>query len=103
MRTKSLFNNKIKCFHCDSNFKLKKERGVNKYICTKYDNIGKCIRIPILEDFLVDLIEKRMSEVVSRELIDEHIEKIVIEDIDLLEIFVINQESILLSRTHLRY
>lgn len=102
-RTPSLFSKKIKCFHCESNFKLKKERGSNKYICSNYDNHGKCIRIPIQEDFLIDLIHKRLGVPINREVVVEYVESIVIEEINLLEIFIKDQESILLSRTHLRF
>lgn len=102
-RKPSLFNKKITCLHCQSRFKAKKERGKAKYICSKYDNKGECIRIPIHEDFLIELIEKRLRIPINREVVDEYVEQIIIEDFNLLEIFIKDQESILLSRTHLRF
>lgn len=102
-RMPSLFNKKIKCFHCGSGFKLKKERSVNRYICSAYDNKGECIRIPIQEDFLIELIHKRLNMEVDRQLVEEYVELILVEETNLAEIFIKDQESILLSRTHLRF
>jgi|GEM_PF-3496331 len=103
IRTPSLFNKKIKCFYCQGNYKLKKERKVNRYVCSNYDNHGKCIRIPIHEDFLIELLKKRLNIPINREVVDEYVESIIIEETNLMEIFIKDQESILLSRTHLRF
>jgi hypothetical protein len=65
--------------------------------------MGECIRIPIQEDFLVELIQKRLDKPINRQVVDEQIDSIIIEDTNLLEIFIRDQESILLSRTHLRF
>lgn len=104
-RNKSLFAKKIKCSHCGSGMKRKVERGNIKYICSSYDNKGECVRVPIEENYLVELIEKRMNQKVTRELIDEHVKIIMVENIDpyLLEIHFHNQESILFSRNLIRY
>lgn len=102
-RIPSLFSRKIKCFYCGSGFKLKKERSVNRYICSSYDNKGECIRIPIQEDFLVELIQKRLNREVNRQLVEDYVELILVEETNLVEIFIKDQESILLSRTHLRF
>lgn len=77
MRVKSLFYKKIKCGECGSNFKLKKERGINRYLCSRYDNGKGCQRITIEEDRLVRLINKRNSGEVS--LTDDEIRDAVIE------------------------
>ena len=104
-RTKSLFNKKIKCLHCGSYFKKKNERSKVKYICSSYDNKGECIRIPIEEDFLVELIQKRLNKEVTREVVDEHVNEIIIEGINpyLLEMQLNDQESILFSRDGIRF
>lgn len=105
-RTKSLFNKKIKCLHCSKNFKAKKERGEKvRYVCSSYDNKGECIRIPVKEEFLIELIEKRLKTEIDREVIDEYIEMITVENVDpyLLEIKFYEQESILFSKTGIRF
>ena len=76
MRTKSLFYKKIKCEICGGNFKLKKERGTNRYLCSNYDNGKNCTeRITIEESKLVRLINKRYG----RELTEEEIREVVVE------------------------
>ena len=104
-RPKSLFNKKIKCLHCGSSMKKKKERNKIKYICSLYDNKGECIRIPIEENFLIELIEKRLKTEINREAIEEHVEMITVENVDpyLLEIKFYEQESILFSKTGIRF
>ena len=102
-RMPSLFSKKIKCTHCGSSFKKKTERGVVRYICTRYDNSSECIRNPIREDFLVELIQKRLNQEVDRQVVEEYVELILVEESSLVEIFIKDQESILLSRTHLRF
>jgi len=102
-RMPSLFNGKIKCARCNGAFKKKNERGTVRYICSNYDNYSKCIRIPIQEDFLVELIQKRLNREVDRQLVEDYVELILVEETNLVEIFIKDQESILLSRTHLRF
>lgn len=104
-RNKSLFAKKIKCSHCGSGMKRKVERGNIKYVCSLYDNKGECIRVPIEESYLIGLIEKRLNQKVTRELIDEHVKMIMVENVEpyLLEIHFHNQESILFSRNLIRY
>lgn len=103
IRTKSLFSKKIKCLHCGSPYKYKKERNTPKYICSQYDLAQKCIRIPIQESFMIELIEKRLQKKVDRYVVEKYIEAIVVEDTNLVEIFIYGQESILLSKRYLRY
>lgn len=104
-RAKSLFARKIKCQHCGRTFKKKTERGKIKYVCSSYDLKGECIRIPIEENFLIELLHKRLNQEVTRELIDEHVDVIIVENVDpyLLEIHLHNQESILFSKNLIRY
>lgn len=106
IRSKSLFSGKIVCWHCSKNFKAKKERGGKiRYICSSYDLKGECIRIPVKEEFLIELIEKRMNQKVTRELLEDYVESIIVENVDpyLLEIKLVGQESILFSRNLIRY
>lgn len=106
IRTKSLFSGKIVCWHCSKNFKAKKERGGKiRYICSSYDLKGECIRIPVKEEFLIELIEKRLGQVVTRELVEDYVESIVVENVEpyLMEIKINGQESILFSRNLIRY
>lgn len=105
MRDKSLFNKKIKCQLCGYSMKKKSERGTIKYVCSSYDNKGECVRNIIPEDFLVELIEKRLNKKIDKIDVDKHIQMIMIENIDpyLLEIHFHNQESILFSRNLIRY
>lgn len=104
-RNKSLFAKKIKCSHCGSGMKKKSERGNVKYVCSAYDNRGECVRVPIEENYLVGLIEKRLNQKVTRELIDEYVKMVMIENVEpyLLEIHFYEQESILFSRKLIRY
>lgn len=105
-RTKSLFARKIRCQHCGKNFKSKKERaGKIRYVCSSYDLRGECIRNPVKEEFLIELLEKRLNQEVTRELVDDHVDVIVVEGISpyLLEIHMINQDSILFSRDGIRF
>lgn len=55
------------------------------------------------EDYLIELIYKRFEQEVDRELIETHVESILVEDKMLFEIFIKDQQSILMSKTHLRY
>ena len=104
-RNKSLFSRKIKCQHCGSSFKRKIERGKHKYVCSSYDNKGECIRVPIEEEFLISLIEKRLNKKINQHDIDKHIQMVMIESIDpyLLEIHFYDQESILFSKNGIRF
>lgn len=79
MRVKSLFYKKIKCGECGSNFKLKKERGVNRYLCSKYDNGKGCQRITIEEDKIVKLINKRFGRELTDEMSNEEIREVVVK------------------------
>lgn len=105
IRKKSLFNKKIICSNCGSSFYKKVERGKVKYVCSLYNKKGECVRNIISEEYLVELIEKRMGQAVDRKLVDEHIERIFIESVDpyLLEIFIRNQESIKFTTSLLRF
>lgn len=75
--SKPLFSRKIKCAHCGSNFKSKKERKRRVYICSKYDNYGKeyCQRNVIDENLIVELLEKRYDEIENEEYVNLTLEE----------------------------
>lgn len=102
-RNKSLFYKTIFCSHCNKGMKKKNERGSIKYCCSSYENYKTCQRTIIEEDYLIELIHKRFNQEVTREVIETHIESILVEDKNLVEIFIKDQESILMSKTHLRF
>lgn len=75
MSKKILFSRKVKCAHCGGNFKSKLERGKRRvYVCSKYDNFGKCERVPIEQDFVLELLERRYGEKLE---LQERVEKVV--------------------------
>lgn len=83
--------------------KKKNERGSIKYCCSSYENYKACQRTIIEESYLIELIHKRFNEEVTRELVENNIESIIVEDKNLVEIFIRGQDSILMSKTHLRF
>ena len=101
---KSLFAKKIICKHCNGFFKRRIERGKVKYCCTNYEAKKGCTkRIPIEEDFLLAVIEKRFQRKLSESEIKELIEKIEIEDKLLFTIWIKDQEPIIYGRNHIVY
>ena len=98
----ALFSKKIYCFHCEKRFKAKRERNKQKYLCSKYDNTGECVRIPIEEDFLKDLIFRRYGEISESEMRDI-VDHIVIRDKLLLEIHFKNDKPIIMSENFIQY
>lgn len=65
---KSVFFKKIKCV-CGSNFKSKMYRNRKCYICTSADKKLCDRRIPIEEDFIKDLIYRRLGQVSDEEIV----------------------------------
>lgn len=59
----ALYSKIIKCKYCGRNHKAKKERGVQKYVCSTYDNYGrdKCWRNLIEENHLNFLVKHRFE------------------------------------------
>lgn len=86
MRNRSLFYKKIFCAHCLGSCKSKKERGVVKYVCSKYDNFGACERHAILESKLTHAINNRYRRELSDEEIREAVTKVVIRSVNLFDI-----------------
>lgn len=108
-KNKPLFSRKIKCSHCSKYYKRKIEGRVTKhnvYVCSLYDNKGECVRNAIHEDYLVELIERRLNKKLDRYDVEKYIQMIMIEQVDpyLLEIhFTDEQETILFSRDFIRF
>lgn len=88
MRKKSLFYKKVKCFHCGGGCKKKKERGKSKYICSNYDNYGKCQRIIIDEDKLIKAINRRFRREVSEDEIKNIVSEVIIKNSQLFDIIL---------------
>jgi hypothetical protein len=65
-----LFSGLIRCPYCKGNYKAKKEKGKQKYICSTYDNYGQCRRIAIEEEFLLELLERRYGKLTEDEIMD---------------------------------
>lgn len=105
IRTKSLFSGKIICCHCSKKFKAKKERSKSKYVCSSYDNKGECIRNSVEEDYLIELIGRRLISPITREVVEKYVDYIQIESADpyLLEIHFYDQDSILFSKNGIRF
>jgi DUF4097 and DUF4098 domain-containing protein YvlB len=74
----TLFSSLIRCPYCKGNYKSKKEKGKQKYICSTYDNYGQCKRIAVEEEFLLELLERRYGQ-----LTEDKIENVV----DYIEVF----------------
>ena len=86
MRVKSLFYKKIKCGLCGANFKSKRDRCIMKYLCSNYENYGKCERILIHEDRLVKLVNKRYQKELTKEEIREVVVEVIIRSERLFDI-----------------
>lgn len=65
---------------CGKNFKFKKERSNQNYICSTYDTKGECERILVSQDFFLELIERRYQKEFTKEEIQSMIEKIEVKD-----------------------
>lgn len=92
-----LFSRKIKCAHCNRNFKAKKERGNRVYVCSTYDNYGKCRREVMHQDELIYLLRKRYGEdfEITKENVQNTVEKIEVEDKWTFTIYLKNDRPII--------
>lgn len=92
-----LFSRKIKCAHCNKNFKAKKERGNRVYVCSTYDNYGKCRREVMHQDELIYLLRKRYGEdfEITKENVQKTVEKIEVEDKWTFTIYLKNDRPII--------
>lgn len=82
------FRSKIKCKHCQKNYRLKVERGKRKFICGGYHNGNGCTNREIIhEDFILDLLNRRYNKKIACDEIEEVLDHIVIENKILMEIY----------------
>lgn len=86
MRVKSLFYSRIFCGHCLGGCKKKKHRSVVKYLCSNYENYGKCQKIIIREDKLIKAVNKRYGKELSEEEIREVVVKVIVKSDSLFDI-----------------
>jgi hypothetical protein len=68
----------ITCKICGKNFKSKRERNTQKYVCAGYDRYGKeyCERKIIKEQLLDELVELHFREKVSFDLVRNYVGKV---------------------------
>jgi hypothetical protein len=99
----SLFHKKIKCVHCGGNFKARKDNGKTLYICSRISNYGadSCRRIPIYEDFLLSVLEKRFQRELTNEEIRENVLHIEIVNKMLFTVYLKDQEPIVYETNHI--
>ena len=96
-----LFNKKIRCSHCGGNFKKKKVRNKIRYVCSKHDNFGTCIRNPVDEIFLLELLESRFEKEFTKEDVKKEVDYIEVAGSMELEIHLFNQDNIILGKKYL--
>ena len=77
----SKYSGMIQCKKCGKNYKTKKERNVQKYICAGYDRYGKkfCERFLVTEKLLDELIQLHFRENIENSQIRNHVKKIEID------------------------
>lgn len=100
----NLFKSKIICTACGKKYKHKLERKRSTYICSGYANYGKdfCTRRKIDEDRLVFLIKPKLNVgEITREIIEENIDKILIDKEGNIEIHYFNHEKSYLTYNQL--
>ena|SRR5690606_41675302 len=99
---KSLFYKKIKCVHCGGNFKRRKNRKKYAWLCSRRENgYSNCPRVVIDEEYLIEVIEKRIQTDLTPEIVNDIVEQIEVEDTLLFTIHFTNQEPIIFSRNHI--
>lgn len=100
-----LFSRKIKCAHCGKNFKGKLERGNRIYVCSSYDNFGKCKRIAIHEKFLLSLLTRRYRDdfVPTKENVQSIVEGIEVESKNIFTIYLKNDEPIIFGENVIQF
>lgn len=100
-----LFSRKIKCSYCGKNYKSKKERNKRVYVCSSYDNYGKCKREVLHEDFLVELLVRRYGEEfkTTKENVQKTVEKIEVVDKWTFTIYLNNDKPIIFGDNFVQF
>lgn len=95
-----LFSKLIKCDYCGKNHKAKLARKKRIYVCSTWSNYGKehCKQNKVEQDLLMELLELRYNEILTKEEIIEKIDKISISE-NKVEINVNDGEPIVLTNT----
>lgn len=92
------FKSRVRCKKCGKNYMRKKEKGVNKLLCSGYHNKNGCTERVIIEESLIrELINKRYDKEMSDSEISDVLDYIIIKNKYLMEIhFSDGSEPILL-------
>lgn len=94
-----LFSKKLKCFHCEGNFKRRRNNKTNYvWICSRRENgYTNCPRVQIDESFLISVIQKRYlirwGNEIPMDEIPKKVEYIKVEDKLLFEIKLVDFED----------
>lgn len=98
------FSGLIKCGLCGGNYKTKLERGVRKYICSRYDNRRECKRIVIKHDDLLYNIHQhyRLDNIPKSEYISR-VERIIVTDKRLTIHYNDGTNSTIIEDEYIRY
>lgn len=100
-----LFSRKIKCAHCGKNFKGKLQRKKRVYVCSQYDNFGKCRREVLSENILVELLIRRYGDnfEITKSNIQNIVEEIIVEDKLTFTIKLKNDKPIIFGNNFIQY
>lgn len=100
----NIFTKKIKCLHCEGNFKRRKNRSRYVWICSRRENrYTNCPRVELDEGFLISALEKRYQRKLSNEEIVGKVERIEVEDKLLFTIYLNDDEPIIYGKNHIVY
>lgn len=98
----AIFSGKIKCLHCQGNFKRRKNRNKYAWICSRRENgYTKCPRVQIDEDFLISCLTRRYGKELSEKDIVEKVDKIEVEDKLLFTIYLNDQAPIIYGKNQI--
>lgn len=100
-----LFSKLIKCANCGKNYKGKLERGKRVYVCSNYDNYGRCKREVLHEEELTELLKRRYGEdfETTKENIQRVVEYIEVKNKNVFTIHLKDDEPIILSENLIQF
>lgn len=93
----------IECSYCGKSFKTKKERNKRKYLCPSYDNKKECVRIPISEKWLDELIEMRFRKKLSDQEIKKEIDLIKVDKQSITIQYKNDSEPTIITNTYAQF